>query len=368
VYQSIAVRMAQQPPLSKASSVQNSAANPLTLANGFSASSPSSNTFAVDPKFRPGYAQTWQLSVQGDLPAALQMTASYLGTKGTHAMQAFLPNTFPAGAANPCALCPTGFAYLVSSGNSSRQAAQMQLRRRLRSGLTATLQYTFAKALDDAAALGGQGSGSGGRGGSAATGLGNLAIAQNWLDLGAERGRSSFDQRHLLSFQMHYTTGMGIGGGSLMGGWKGALTKDWSFGAQISAGSGLPQSPVYLAPVQGTGVTGTIRPDYTGAPVDAAPPGRFLNPAAYAAAQPGQWGNAGRSSITGPAQFTLDASLGRTFRMGDRLHLDLRVDAANALNRVNFSAWNTTINSPQFGWPAAANAMRSVQTTARLRF
>jgi hypothetical protein len=115
-------------------------------------------------------------------------------------------------------------------------------------------------------------------------------------------------------------------------------------------------------------VTGTIRPNYTGAPLYAAPPGHFLNPAAYTPPLLGEWGNAGRNSITGPAQFTLNASLGRTFRLGDRFNLDLRVDSINALNRVNFTAWNTTVNSAQFGLPAAANAMRSVQTTLRLRF
>jgi hypothetical protein len=54
------------------------------------------------------------------------------------------------------------------------------------------------------------------------------------------------------------------------------------------------------------------------------------------------------------------------------LNLDVRVDAANLFNRVVFSSYNTTINpsltSPVFGLPTAANAMRTLQTTARLRF
>jgi hypothetical protein len=44
------------------------------------------------------------------------------------------------------------------------------------------------------------------------------------------------------------------------------------------------------------------------------------------------------------------------------------VDSTNALNHVTFTDWNTTINSPQFGLPVNANAMRSMQTTLRLRF
>ncbi|MGA7413748.1 MAG: carboxypeptidase regulatory-like domain-containing protein [Bryobacteraceae bacterium] len=371
VYQTIALQMAQQPPLSKASSVQNSEANPLTLANGFNA--PSINTFAIDPNFRVGYAQNWQVSVQRDLPGSLQLTGTYLGIKGTHGVQEFLPNTYPLGAAIPCPTCPTGFAYLASNGNSTRETAQVQLRRRLHSGLAATLQYTYSKSIDDDAALGGQGAGAQNSsspgivmsGGSAPL---NLPIAQNWLDLSAERGLSTFDQRQLLSLQMQYTSGMGLSGGTLFGGRKGALLKDWTVATQITAGTGLPQTPVYLTPVEGTGVTGSIRPDYTGAPLYQAPSGLSLNPAAYAAPLPGQWGNAGRNSITGPNQFTLNASLARTFRVSDRLNLDLRIDAVNALNHVTFTAWNTTINSAQFGLPAAANAMRSLQMTLRLRF
>jgi hypothetical protein len=382
VYQTIAVQMAQQPPLSKSLSVQNSPADPLTLANGFIASPLiTSNTFAIDPNFHAGYAQNWQISVQRDLPGSLQMTATYLGIKGTRGPQEFLPDTFPIGAEDPCPTCPTGFYYMTSNGNSTREAAQMQLRRRLHNGLTGILQYTFSKSIDDDAVLGGQGASAVGQnspsaassGTSVSSGSGPAsvtmpAIAQNWLDLSAERGRSTFDQRHLLSFQMQYTTGMGTGGGTLLSGWKGALFKEWTFATTITAGSGLPETPVYLAPVQGTGVTGTIRPDYTGAPLYAAPGGFFLNPAAYIAPLPGQWGNAGRDTITGPNQFTLNASLGRTFRVSDRLNLDLRIDSTNALNHVTYTAWDTTINSTQFGLPAAANAMRSLQTTLRLRF
>ena len=161
---------------------------------------------------------------------------------------------------------------------------------------------------------------------------------------------------------------MGIAGGTLLSGWKGAALKDWTFLAQVSAGTGLPLTPIYLTPVPGTAVTNTIRPDYTGAALYSPPAGFFLNPAAYAAPLPGQWGNAGRNSITGPSQFSLDASVGRTFRVSDRLNLDVRIDSTNALNHVNFTSWNTVINNAQFGLPTAANAMRAVHITARLRF
>jgi Carboxypeptidase regulatory-like domain len=381
VYQTTALQMAQQEPLSTSLSVQTSPACPETLASGFNpCSSISPDTFAVNPNFRVGYAQTWQLSVQRDLPASLQMTATYLGIKGTHGVQQFLPNTYPLGAANPCPLCPSGFEYRTSGGDSTREAGSIQLRRRLRAGFTANLQYTFSKSVDDDATLGGQGPVPAG---AVAPTVPAAIDAQNWLNLRAERSLSTFDQRQLLNAQIQYTTGMGIGGGTLLGGWRGTLLKEWTAAATITAGSGLPQTPIYLAAVNGTGVTGTIRPDRAAGSIYAGSSGHFLNPAAFAAPQPGQWGTAGRDSIIGPGQFTFNASLARTFRVGKRYNLDIRVDSTNLLNHVVYSSWNTILNpitnpgsnsvfttdlNPLFGLPAAANAMRSMQITARLRF
>ncbi|HZQ54386.1 MAG TPA: carboxypeptidase regulatory-like domain-containing protein [Bryobacteraceae bacterium] len=391
VYQSIAVELAQQPPFSKTLTVQNSPLDPLTLENGFKASPAIvPNTFAIDPNFRVGYAQQWQLSIQQDLPGSMQLTAIYSGIKGTRGLQEFLPNTFPIGAANPCLACDSGYVYVASNGNSIREAAQLQLRRRLHNGFTAQVQYTFAKSIDDDSSLGGQevlttatptatpapqSSTQSNQTNTTSTIAAApetptppATIAQNWLNLRAERGLSSFDQRHLVSMQIQYTTGMGMGGGTLLSGWRGALLKEWTFAAEITAGSGLPQTPIYLAAVPGTGVTGSIRPEYSGAPLYRSPAGFFLNPAAYMAPLVGQWGNAGRNTITGPAEFALNATMGRTFRLKDRLNLDVRLDATNALNHVTYASWNTIINNAQFGLPVAANAMRSVQMTARLRF
>ncbi len=381
VYENTALQMAQQEPLSTSVSVQSSAACPETLRSGFNpCASISQDTFGVDPNFRVGYAHTWQLSVQRDLPGSLQMTASYLGIKGTRGVQQFLPNTYPISAANPCPQCPSGFVYQTSNGDSTREAGSIQLRRRLRAGFTANLQYTYSKSIDDDATLGGQGPVP--TGGVAPT-VPAAVIAQNWLNLRAERGLSTFDQRNLLNATFQYTSGMGMGGGTLLGGWKGIVLKEWTVAGAIIAGSGLPQTPVYLAAVNGTGVTGSIRPDRASGSIYAGSDGHFLNPGAYAAPQPGQWGTASRDSIIGPGQFSFDASLSRTFRVGKRYNLDIRVNATNLLNHVVYSSWNTTLNpitnpgsdsvfttdlNPLFGLPAAANAMRSMQVTARLRF
>jgi len=171
-----------------------------------------------------------------------------------------------------------------------------------------------------------------------------------------------------LSFYMQYTTGEGIRGGALLGGWKGRFLKEWTLAGQLTAGSGLPETPVYLTNVTGTGITGTIRPNYTGVAVNAAPAGLFLNPAAFTAPASGQWGDAGRDSITGPAQFSLNVSINRTFRLNNRLNADWRMEADNVLNLLTYTSYNTIVTSPLFGAPIAANAPRRLQMFLRVRF
>ena len=362
VYQSIALQMAQQAPLSTSASLQNSATCPLTLAVGFNTCpSTTPDNYSIDPNFRVGYLQTWNASLQKDLPWSLQMTATYLGNKGTRGLQEFLPNTYPIGETTPCPSCPVGFTYLTSNGNSNRESGSINVRRRLHNGLTATVQYVYSKSIDDDSALGGQQTAS------------SFPIAQNWLNLKGERGLSTFDQRHLMTASLQYTTGMGLGGKSLMSGWKGTLYKEWTIQIPITVGSGLPLTPIYEVAVPGTGLTNVIRPNLTGAPIYSAPAGYFLNANAYTAPVSGQWGTAGRDSITGPAQFSLATSMVRTFRLHDRYNLDVQFQATNILNHVTYTSWYTTITKSTtpntlFGTPTAANQMRNVLTTLRLRF
>lgn len=375
VYYTPMLQLAQQAPLSKSVEEQNSSACPLSLANGFTqCGTTTPDTFGIDPNFRVGYAQTWQLAVQRDLPWALQMTATYLGVKGTHGVQQFLPNTYPFGETNPCPDCPLGFIYETTGGNSTRQSGQLQLRRRLRGGFAASLLYTYSKSIDDDATLGGQGHQSSasqtefGESSSSSSSSSSAQIAQDWLDLKAERSLSSFDQRHLLNLQAQYTTGQGLEGGTLLGGWRGRILKEWTLLTQLNVGTGLPETPVFPLAVPGTGWIGPLRPSLTGAPIYGGQNGAHINVAAFAAPAAGAWGTAGRNSITGPNQFSLNGGMQRTFRPNKHFYLDARIDATNVLNHAVFSTWNTTLENTQFGLPQSPNAMRSLQATVRLRF
>lgn len=83
-------------------------------------------------------------------------------------------------------------------------------------------------------------------------------------------------------------------------------------------------------------------------------------------------GNSGLGTVRGPGQNNLDLSLAKTFALYERLHLEFRADAFNALNRAQWNSLNTTFPSgnPQFpfGSVAGAREARIVQLAGKLVF
>ena len=153
----------------------------------------------------------------------------------------------------------------------------------------------------------------------------------------------------------------------MLTGLKGALVKGWTINTNLIAGSGTPRTPTY--PVTSVaGFTGTVRADLTGEPIDAAPDGYYANPAAFAAPAFGSWGTAGRNSIRGPEQFSLNGNIARNFPLRNRTSLDWQIQATNILNQVTYTSINTVVGSPQFGLPTATGDMRRLTTVMRLRF
>ena len=140
-------------------------------------------------------------------------------------------------------------------------------------------------------------------------------------------------------------------------------------GGNISLRSGTPLTATVggnRSQVSGTAVSNTLRADATGAGVSA--DGMLFNTAAFTSPASGSWGTAGRNTIPGPAVFSLNGSVGRIFRLGERRSADLQVQSQNVLNRVTITNWGTVVGSANYGLAASAAAMRRVTVSLRLRF
>jgi hypothetical protein len=70
----------------------------------------------------------------------------------------------------------------------------------------------------------------------------------------------------------------------------------------------------------------------------------------------------------GPGFFNVNLSLVKRFAVRERSTIDLRVEAFNAFNNVNFSNPNATFGSASFGQITSAGDARQMQVAVRYRF
>jgi trimeric autotransporter adhesin len=80
------------------------------------------------------------------------------------------------------------------------------------------------------------------------------------------------------------------------------------------------------------------------------------------------FGDAGRFIIEGPGQFSLNMALNKTIQIHESRSLELRIQANNVFNIVQFTGLNTTVNSLAFGEVTSAATMRRITFVARFRF
>ncbi len=88
------------------------------------------------------------------------------------------------------------------------------------------------------------------------------------------------------------------------------------------------------------------------------------------ASQPQRFGDVGRNTLRGPAFYNLDLGLFRTLPLSERLTLQLRLEALNALNHPNFANPNGDISSANFGFVTSTTGIgeRNLRFAARLSF
>jgi hypothetical protein len=283
----------------------------------------------------------------------------YIGTKGTAPDILRQPNRATPGSPLTAEQRlqignATGFTYETAQGSSIMHMGQIRLTRRLVRGISSTATYAFQKSLDNASSVGGGGG----------------SVAQNDNNLRLERGLSSFDQRHHLNWQFQASSPAGGARGLLRGKTTARkLLQGWTLNGGFNATSGTPLTARVSGNVVntgGTGVFGAGRAQATGLSIEGSP---YFNLAAFTLPPAGQYGNAGRNTIPGLFQTSLNASFGRSFRIADtRRTLSIRVNANNLFNHITITNIGTTVNSSTWGLPTAAAATRTVNLTVRFNY
>jgi hypothetical protein len=355
-YASLIQQLAFQPPFAVTATNTIAACPGITLINGFLSCPPPSvtNSYAVDPNYRLGYIQLWNLDVQTDLGHGVIMNVAYNGSKGTHLDLVEAPNRTATGVVNP-AVQP--FLFETSEGNSVYDGLSVRVRKRLQGGIAVSGVYVYSKSIDDASSIGG----------------GAVVVAQNAANIAAERGLSSFDQRHKFTGTWIYELPFGDGKKYLQTGPWARVLGGWLWSGDWTFATGTPLSPRIIGSFTevNSGTSGTLRPDLVpGQSINVANSGihEWFNTAAFATPAAGQFGDAGRNIIPGPGQILFDMSISKTIQFRELRSLEFRATANNVFNHVNFATVDTNLNSPTFGQVIGVGTMRRVTFLTRFRF
>jgi hypothetical protein len=203
------------------------------------------------------------------------------------------------------------------------------------------------------------------------------SAVQDWQDIAAEEGNSTFDVRHKVSGTYLYELPFGKDKYWVTSGVGSHILEGFSVSGSFTFATGSPLTPYYPAAVSDVahGATGTLRPNYVAGTSPTAGGGsqkEWFNPAAFtqpvADAYGNAFGNVSRDSIMGPGTVQNNMSLSKTVNMGETRSMEIRATASNVFNTVQYSGVGTALNSPTAGQVTSAGSMRAFQFTARFRF
>jgi hypothetical protein len=348
-----AQRLAFQPPFSvtQTNVAGQSGCGALQLANAFNCSTATvQNNYSVNRDYRLGRVQIWNIDIQRTLPMDIVLNVGYNGAVGGNLDMVLTPIQANAASTQP-------FNFESSLGSSRFNALAINARKRMQKGISLQATYQYGHSIDNASSIGG----------SAA------APAQNFQDLNAEEGNSSFDIRHKLTGNWVFELPFGPNRAFFSKGDRWSKVLDgFSLSGDFTFASGSYFTPNLLntAGQAATGTNNSLRPDRNfSRPIQGA--GTILqwfNPTAFSTTPAGLFGTASRNSIEGPGTIAVDGSLSRTVSLGETRSFEMRVTANNVFNTVQYSGIDTTINSRTFGQVTSTASMRQLTFFARYRF
>ena len=354
-YSTIARNLYQQPPFFQTATSLGTQADPLTLTKAFDniSSSTVTNNYGIDQSYQLGQIHQFTVDYSRNLFATWAAGVTYIGTRGVALDMLRAPNRGPTGLRIDDV---QSFTWQSSEGSSYMNGVSFRLQKRLSRGVSGTATYTLSKSRDNTTATGG-----------------GATVAQDDRDLDAEWGLSNFDRRHQFTTSTTLELPWGRNRRWLsFGGPLAMIVGDWSLSANLVVNSGTPLtarcSSCASDIAQGGG--GTLRADYTGAPVAVASPSidQYFNTSAFLIPEAGTFGNSLRNVIIGPGSRQLNAQFTRDISLGGTRAVSLNMNVNNLLNTVNYTSVDTNVNSPTFGQVLGVSGRRSMRLNLRFRF
>jgi hypothetical protein len=324
----------------------------------------------IPANYRPGYVQSWHLSVQRELTKTLLLDVAYVGNHDVgltilaDANQA-VANLAGQNLSVAARRIIPNFNTIEESFNAgfgSYNALQVKVEKRFSAGLYFINSFTWSKALDNAPGHLENFDGDNSR--------------VNIQNLASEKGLSSYNQPFNDTLSLLYDLPFGAGRHHPFENKALEIAAGgWSIDFINTVTSGLPLNITYAATSQAQeSPLLTPRPDSVpGVSIYLSGQGatHFLNPAAFAVpvfTQP--FGNTSRNIAKLPTFNQLDFGLHKNFGLGsEKRFLQFRAEAFNLFNKTNFAPpSNLTANTSGFGVFTATFPARQLQLALKLVF
>jgi len=340
----------------------------------------------------PMQVTQWNLSYQRQFLSNMMFDVTYMGNRSIHIWSGYeenpviyVPGNCQAGqygltAAGPCSnqttanrqarslltlLNPAAGQYyaantvaqLYDDARGWYQGMRFGLTKRLSQGWSTSTNYTYSTCTNE-----GEPGGAGDIGNAFPVPIDDITSSRPQPDTSTNKGPCAADRRHNFNLSAVLQS-PGIGSGVLR-----AVTRDWQAGIIWQARSGSPITPTTTGdfaltnlaqrPLLVPGVDPYLAEDQrTFANTGGTPSLAWFNLAAFAPNTPGVWGDTPKGYLFGPGFWNVDLSFSRLIGVARGHRVEVRVEAFNVFNHVNWA--NPTV---QIGSTALTNG-RVANTT-----
>ncbi len=279
--------------------------------------------------FKRGYIQSWNFTVQKELPWNLVVQAGYVATRSTDQLGYLdlnagqIPGLGIAGQPLYQKFGRTAATtYITPMGTDQYNSLQAKVERRFAKGFQLGANYTWAKSVGPAA--------------NDDTAPRVSALQYFYLN----RAVLPYDRTQVLNLTGAWELPFGKGKPWLSNGLGAAIAGNWRINGISSFMSGLPFS-VSASGASLNMPSNTQRADQVKPSVQilggVGPGQSYFDPFAFAPVTQPRFGNAGYYSMRGPGAVNVDLAIGRDFPIKERFRLQFRAEAFNASNTPHFA-------------------------------
>jgi hypothetical protein len=334
--------------------------------------------------------EEWNLGVEQQLTPSTILRLGYNGSFAYHELLSIDPNTIPGEVCSDSSGCVSGGVgqsrgsvapgaqfipvgtrpnpylsggfFWYTEGNSSYNALDAEVVRRVSRGLQFRANFTWSKNLDMNSGLTG----------AQANNQAQMVLDRNTLR--RDWGLAALNIASQSSISAHYELPFGPGRRWLAEthGWEEKLANGWQLNGIASLLGGFPFTPQIGSNWSGDGDTRnpdrpSVSPAFSG-PRLLRMPNAWFNPNAFVLPTPGTYGNLGRGTLTGPGLTETDIALMKNTHLTERVNMQFRAEFFNLPNHPNLGTPNPIVFSGSAFSPTAGLITSTATTSRQIQF